>query len=154
MLDSKHLKAYNSIKAPSDLIERIDFKTTKKKQFNYKAFASVAACVLLLVAVIPTYFGLSAPSVNLSSQPIAIARAIETAIPITVETHRNTQVYVSSGDIGISTDEKINGKTELIWYINNSERTDQTLTLKDCFGTKEYTLHYNVKNDSWSIIKK
>lgn len=153
MLDSKYINAYNSIKAPKDLIADIDLNNPKKKRFNFKALTSVAACILLLAAIIPTYIGFTEPSVDLSSEPTTLARTVESAIQITIETHRDTKVSVSSGDIGISADEKINGKTELTWYVDNSE-TDKTLTLKDRFGTKAYTLHYNANNDSWSIIKK
>lgn len=154
MFDSKQINAYTSIKAPEDLFLKISAAQKKKKRLNFKAIASIAACVLLLAAILPTYMGITSPTVNITPKEYTLARAMANTVTITIETHRDTQVSVSSGDIGIEADEKINGKAELIWNINTNEDSDPTLKLKDCFGTKEYSLHYNVKNDSWSIVKK
>ena len=154
MLDTKYKDAYNSICVPDDMLCNIKGKISKKRHFNYKKLISVAACILLIAIILPTYINLSNPEVAVTNNGITVARSVDKRIYLTLEAKRQTSVSVSSGDIGISSDKKLKGTIELVWSISPTDSEPYVLTLKDIFGTRNYTLSYNENNDSWTIIEK
>lgn len=152
MLDRKYVDAYNGISAPEVLLDKIRSGSSQKKSFNHKWIITAAACILLMSAMIPVYLGMTVPEVTLM-QPYTTARSIETQIPIIVEAKRTSTVSVSSGNINIRPDEEIIGKTELLWSIAPTDTEQYILTVEDRLTTKEYSLSYNEKTDSWTIIE-
>ncbi|MBR6514288.1 MAG: hypothetical protein IKT46_05570 [Clostridia bacterium] len=149
----KYTDAYKSIKAPDELRTKILNSTTRKKQFNLKPLISVAACVIILAAIIPTYVGFTDPDVTVAQVAVIAQRQAGTRINLDLDLDRTGVISVSEGTLEGYNGEKVKGNIQLIWDLGNADYKDCTLTLKDAFKTTEYALDYNENNGSWSIIK-
>ena len=156
MINKKYISAYKSVCVPEDMLVKISLKQRDKKSFDIKRFIPIAACIAVMLSILPCYIGFTNPTVTVSDNApyaVAAARHVGIQIPITLDLSRNTSVSVSKGYIEGIDSQEINGKAELIWNIDPSEITDCKLTLSDFFGTTTYILTYNENNGSWSITK-
>ncbi len=174
MFDKKQLDAYNSIKAPDELYEKvIGSESTKKKSKIYliPLVASFAACLVIFVGAFIAFdsselkvsvFGeelTSTVSYNPSSEAsVASARALPTlSVPVELEISKTTEVSVSSGFIllgasspatSVTSDENI----QLIWEIElKDDFTPCEMTLKDKNGTTTLTLTQDETDGSYIV---
>ncbi len=149
----KYTDAYNSVKAPAELKAKVLNTAGTQRRFNYKSLISVAACVIILAVVLPTYVGLTAPTVTVAeSAPMAV-RYMGMQIPLEFSLDRSTKIEVSSGTLDGYDGDGIKGRVSYVWCLGDEAPEGCTVTLKDALKTTVYVLNYNEKNDSWSIIK-
>ncbi len=153
MSQYKYSDAYQSIKAPIRLKEKVLNNKPSRKAFNYKGLISVAACVIIMASMFPAYVGLTEPSVSVSSAMPMAARYIGTQIPLELNLERRSRITVSHGTLEGYNGERTKGNIALIWNINTEEYEDCTLEVQDNLKTTVYSLSYNENNGSWSIIK-
>ena len=149
----KHTEAYNSIKAPTNIKEQVLASAGKKSTFDCKPLIYAAACVIILISAIPTYWGFTNPQIAVKHEDRIIARQIGTTLTVELDLKRSTIIEVSHGTLDGYDGNKLKGKAELVWDIGITDYRDCTLKLKDDFGTTEYVLNYEENNGSWSIIK-
>lgn len=187
MFNQKEIEAYKSIKAPDSLRDNImadyDLDYTPKHTLysgRLKAFASVAACVILIIAFsvfTMKDFGSFSASVNgerLSSESIlftsnqpalmtADARALSTvSVPIELDIHRDTEITVSNGTMQVLDDKTgevlftettINTDTDtsVCWEVIIDDASPYKMTVSDTKKTHVITLAFDDTAGEWTI---
>lgn len=153
MTDRKYTDAYKSIKAPSSLADKIYGTRQSKSKFNLKGLISVAACVIIMASIFPTYVAFTEPSVSISTSTPMAARSIAIQVPLELTLKRSSYLTVSHGVLEGYNGEDVNGDVTVIWNIDTAEYEDCTLTVKDDLKSTVYSLSYNENNGSFTIIK-
>ena len=147
----KYIEAYNCVKAPADLKAKVMSAADRSRRFNYKSLISVAACVIILTAFLPTYVGLTAPTITVTENAPVVARYVGVQLPLEFNLNRKTDIELSHGTLDGYDGNSVSGCVSYTWIADTTDSC--TITLKDALKTTEYVLNYNEKNDSWSIIK-
>ena len=153
MPEYKYKDAYKSIRTPRSLADKVLNAKPTKKAFNYKSLISVAACVIIVLLVFPSYIGLTDPSVRVVSDMPMVARYVGIQIPVELKLNRRSVITVSKGTLEGYDGGYVKGDITLIWNIDTDVYDTCTLTVKDSIKTTVYTLSNNENNGSWSIIK-
>lgn len=171
MFNKSQLEAYNSIKAPDELYEKIlTSKPKKTKIYLIPVVSSLAACLVLI-------FGISAflsqgynPNVTFNGQSltdsvvfydISPARAFDMrsssvlSLPVELKLEEKTEVSVNEGVI-VFDDERtssasLEGEISLIWEIQRTGDFPQcVMTLESSEGKAEITLTQNEADGSFT----
>lgn len=190
MFNQKEIEAYQSIKAPDSLKDSImadyDLDYTPKNILfsgRLKAFASVAACVILIItfSVFTTKdfgsFKAYVDGVQLSSESIIFdgsqsalmtvdARALSTiSVPIEMDIHRDTKITVNNGTILVMDDktgEVLSNETTIntdsdvhvCWEVIIDDALSYEMTVSDRKETHVITLAFDNLAGVWSLCSK
>ncbi len=174
MFDKKQIDAYNSIKAPDELYEKVisnGASTKKSKIYLLPLVASFAACLVIFVGAFMAFnssglkvsvFGQELTS-TVSYTPeseagVALARAVPTlSVPVELDVNKATDISVSSGFIFLgasspATSVTVEEKTELTWLVElTDDFTSCEMTLKDSKGTTTLTLTQDETDGSFTV---
>lgn len=153
MFSDKHITAYQSIKAPDELRQKITVCKNNKKVLskNVIKIASFAACLIIAIGVVSLYnFSNNVTKITVdgmspynkdvvlqgtNSVSLASAREIEIiTVPINIDTKKSTIISVSCGTIVVndeSSDEllmtdkqhTVSNNTDLLWQVPENELT-------------------------------
>ena len=159
MFTDKELQAYNSIKAPEELYQRLT-KIKVPRKNTLRIITALAACLILVITSVFIFGGKSSIIVN--GQPLddsvvfydttaAQARCVssEISVPIEIKADSMTEISVSNGfvlvdggeptkEITISSDEKLR------WEINVADNDGVfEMRVKDKKGTSKILLNYD-----------
>lgn len=190
MFNQKEIEAYKSIKSPASLKDSImadyDLDYTPKNILfsgRLKAFASVAACVILIItfSVFTTKdfgsFKASVDGVHLSSESIIFdgsqsalmtvdARALSTiSVPIEMDIHRDTQITINNGTMQViddKTGEVLSNETTIntdsdvhvCWEVIMDDALSYEMTVSDRKETHVITLAFDNLAGVWSLCSK
>lgn len=171
MFNKSQIEAYNNIKAPDELFEKVvNSKPKKNKIYLIPLVSSLAACLILIfgVAVFANSFN---PQVTFNGQslkdsvvfydisPIStmdMRSSPVLSMPLEIELSEETQVSVSEGVMILENGERVtgtdlDGTVNLIWEVERTgDFPESKMTLESRKGTKQITLTQNETDGSFT----
>ncbi len=171
MFNKSQLDAYNSIKVPDELFNKVvNSKPKKSKIYLIPLVSSLAACLILVFGV-AAFMGSFNPQVTFNGQsltdsvvfydisPIStmdMRSSPELCVPVELELSEKTVVSVSEGVIILENGERVQqstfeGTVTLMWEIQRtSDFPKSKMTLTSDKGSKVITLTQNEADGSFT----
>ena len=171
MFNKSQLNAYNNIKAPDELFEKVaNAEPKKSKIYLIPLVSSLAACLILIFGI-ASFSSFSAPKVTFNGQDlsesvvfydISPANILDMrsspvlSLPVDLELKSTTEVAVSEGVILLNNGERAQSKTlegdvSLVWEIQRTGDFPQcTMTLGSNGKTTTITLTQNETDGSFT----
>lgn len=171
MFNKTQLDAYNSIKAPDELYEKVvNAKPKKSKIYLIPLVSSLAACIVLIfsIAAFGNYFE---PNIVLNGQQLSdsvvfydispantfdMRSSPVLSLPVEMELEEETSVSVSNGFIILDTGERVKstdlkGQVAFVWEIERQDEFPEAkMTLKSSKGNAAVTLVQNETDGSFT----
>ncbi len=157
MFDERQINAYNSIKAPDALYNKIK---AKRKNYSWAVIAACLVCVLMLGAFfMPQKATIKVDGIVLENDAVVLnenkmARSTFLSVKFELDVKEETEISVSGGKIVFLDKESdkitLSQQGEFLWVLEELE-FPQEMKISDKKGVTKLTLIYE---NSQYIIKK
>ncbi len=159
MFHKEDLEAYQNIKAPEELREKV-LKANHIKTFPYRRLYLAVASFAVIVGLSATWnWNRSFISINGNEQMISMvseARGVpKTSISIEITSSAKRKLTVSDGVLLLNDTENqslwVEPETELLWQLETQKDHVYELRVTGWGNDKLYLLSYNQENENWEM---